>query len=102
MKNPMIIIVEKDRGIFLGSYNGTALFTTYDVFGNTTAYAFETKERAEEFIEKGMPQLKDTVEYLEIPSTGTMYVSMLDIIKAGYSEYVEDMLSNMETSPTIH
>jgi hypothetical protein len=98
----MIIIVEKKRGIFLGSYNGTALFTTYDVFGNTTAYAFQSKEKAQEFIEKGMPKLKDTVEYLEIPSDGTMYVSMLDIIRAGYSEHVEDMFLNMQTEPTIH
>ena len=102
MKKMMIIIVEKKRGIFLGSYDGVALFTTYDVFDNTTAYAFQSKEKAQEFIEKGMPQIKDTVEYLEIPSTGTMYVSMLDIIKAGYPEHVEDMFSNMQTSPTIH
>jgi hypothetical protein len=98
----MIIIVEKDRGIFLGSYDGIALFTNYDVFCNTNAYAFQSKEKAEEFIEKGMPKIKNTVKYLEIPSDGAMYVSMVEIIKAGYPEHVKDMFLNMQTEPTLH
>jgi hypothetical protein len=98
----MFIISEKNRGLFIGNYNGIAIFSSNDGFLTSRICGFEDKEAALEFVKNNMYQIENTVEYLEIPSEGFMYVTMIDIIKAGYSDYVEDIFMNMHASPTLH
>ena len=100
--NKRVIVVEKDRGVFLGNYSGIAIFSKNDVLESTKAYGFLNKKEATRFVKEYLPALKNTVEYIEIPTEGMMYVDIVDIIKAGYPHYAEDMFLNMPTQQTIH
>lgn len=102
MLNKLVIIVEKDRGIFLGNYNNVAVFSKHDFLESTRAYGFKSKAAAESFVEEFLPQLKETTEYIDIPTDDFMHVGVVDIIKAGYPHYTEEMFMNLETTPTIH
>lgn len=103
MGSNLFIVVEKERGVFLGSYNGIALFSRNDILDSTKAYGFEDREVAIDFVTSHLPQIKDTVDYIEIPTLGDdAYVDVVDIIKAGYHEYAEDMFRNMPADDIIH
>jgi hypothetical protein len=100
--NKLTIVIEQERGIFLGNYRENAIFSRNNYINSALAYGFANKKDAEGFIVGKLFHMKDTVIYVEILSENPQFANIVDIIKAGYSEYVEDMFMNMPTEPTIH
>jgi len=98
----LTIIVEKDRGVFLGLYSNSAIFSKIDPLESTKAYGFKNKDDAKTFIDKYLPHFSETVEYIDIPTDQFIYVDAVDIIKAGFPHYAKDLFINMPTEPTIH
>lgn len=98
----LTIIVENDRGVFLGLYSNAAIFSKNDPFESSKAYGFKGKDDAKAFIEKYLPHFSETVQYIDIPTDQLVYVSVADIIKAGYSHYTEELFLRMPTNETIH
>jgi len=99
--NMRYIIIEKTKGIFLGSHLLIPLYSNTADIPIVKAYSFETKQEATNYIE----YLKKTsnnfsvqkIEYHE------KYIPIDILIKAGYSKYTEKMLSYYPmTSTAIH
>lgn len=102
-RNTVYIIAEKSRGIFLGTAQGIAIFSSNDFLSNTKAYCFTSLEAAMEFVYSNMPIISNSVEYLRVERNyGGDYADIVDIIKSGHKEYIRDMFLNIPTSETIH
>lgn len=104
LMNARTIIVHSDRGIFLGTYAGYIIFSKQDTLESTKAYGFETEERARSYVESYLPTLKDDVVFVSVGcSNSSVYVDVVDIIKAGYWQYAEEMFANLPVlNHTIH
>lgn len=99
----LVIIVEADMGIFVGTVGGIGIFTKNDLLQNTKVYGFESRKQAESFICDVLPKLQNSVEYLEIATNAAdNYVDAIDIIKAGHKQHAVDLFNNMDVSPTVH
>lgn len=105
------IIIDPEDGVFLGttgrdaaeafidiprSARVVALFSGNNIFDLTKAAAFFTERDADEYMRA----------YIKRPSSGAFvaniesdskepYVDVVDIVKSGYGEYVEDMIDAM-------
>lgn len=99
----LTIIVDREQGIFLGSFNSIALFSENDVLSSTKAIGFKNKDDAKSFVETYMPSIQDSVYYLDVTTNSLdFYVDVVDIIKDGYYEEAKRLFENMTTEPTIH
>lgn len=102
-------------GVFLGTYNGYdlgmeddgrvyACFAANNPFGLTTACSFKTERAAHHYIEDFFGTRKARqLKTLEV-ETDTEFPTVVDLIKAGYSEQTFDMIDGLhaEGSQTIH
>lgn len=96
------LIVEKDRGIFLGSFKSISLFAKGNIFGITKAPSFEKEEDAEYYIGYHLPKEERQYGIIEIKSD-EKYISIIDIIKQGYGEYTHDLIEFLPMqSESIH
>lgn len=114
MNKKRYIIIDSNMGVFLGTYDGHQLgkdddrmytcFAENNPFGLTTACSFKSHRAANHFIKDMFPHKK----HLELESlpveTQTEFPTVVEIIKAGYSEHCGDMLDTMfaEGPQTIH
>jgi hypothetical protein len=90
------IIICEERGVFIGTHQGMAFFSKLKSFGAYKAYAFDGFEEAEKYAETYLSgEEKEFVYYFPCFETDEKYVSLVDIIKAGYAEYTGDMLLGM-------
>lgn len=99
----LTIIVDKEQGVFLGSFNSIAIFSETENFCGTKAIGFDNKEEAKNFVETYIPSIQDRVYYLNVSTnTSDSYVDVVDIIKDGHYKEAKKLFENMETEPTIH
>jgi hypothetical protein len=104
-------------GVFLGTYSGSdlgktdedklyACFAANNPFGLTSACSFTDSYIALEYISDTFaPNKRGYLNILEVESESE-YPDVIDIIKAGHSEYTHDMLDELFheeiENPTIH
>lgn len=89
------IIVDEERGVFLGSFNQYALFAKNDILGSTKAFSFDTKDDAEEYIESAFAKNKKAkCKVIEVEGKNK-YVCVEDIIKQGYGMYTHYLVDNL-------
>lgn len=93
------IIIEQDRGIFLGNYEGIQIFSNELIFPIIKACSFRSLTEVEKimrFIEG------DDLKVAEI-NYNERYIPIDILIKAGYSDYTGLMLRFVPNySDTIH
>jgi hypothetical protein len=85
------IIIEKTKGIFLGSHHLVPLYSNAVNIPVIKVYSFESREEATYYIEYLKKSSKNfsvhEIEYHE------KYIPIDILIKKGYSKYTEKMLS---------
>jgi len=115
MKKKRYIIIDKDMGVFLGTYDGRELgreddnriyacFAANNPFGLTTACSFKSDKAANFYIKDMFHEGKKRDLLVAEVDTDTEFPHVVDIIKAGYTEHCHDMLDVMfETgNQTVH
>lgn len=87
------LLIEKDRGVFIGAVAGYAIFSK-DPIGLSRAYTFESPEIAKNFVSSSLSHFANNAIYVEI-DLKEQYASCIDIIKAGYGEHVHHMIDGL-------
>lgn len=96
------IIINKEKGVFLGAYSGYAFFAKTDPVGIPKAFAFDTPEVATLFINSNMARYANNTFYAPIETNST-YPSVAEIIKAGYGDYTYNMMDYLPMpSEAVH
>lgn len=98
------LIVEKERGLFLGAYKNLFLFARSNIFPIVRAPSFESLQDAEYYIASYLKTENDGRTYgvIEVESKDK-YVNVVDVIKAGYKEYTHDLIDFLPMqSEAIH
>lgn len=117
MKKTRYIIVDQQKGVFLGTYTPAdfggdpsdkqtyALFASNNHFGLTQACSFRTAQSAESYIKDVFPKGKGFHLRAFPVATEHEYPSVVDIIKSGYGDYTYDMVEGLfedEEHATFH
>jgi hypothetical protein len=117
MKKTRYIIVDKEKGVFLGTYtpsdfggdpsdkNIYALFASNNHLGLTQACSFKTAISAETYIKDVFPKNQGFKLKAFAIQTEQEFPSVVDIIKSGYGDYTHDMMDglfNGEEFETLH
>lgn len=96
------LIVEEQKGVFLGAYNKFALFAENDGLGMTKAYSFDSKLKAQQYIDKSFEKDDCIYKIVEIDAN-TTYVKVEDMILQGYGKYTHYLMDNIPMkSGAIH
>jgi hypothetical protein len=95
------IIVDRQRGIFLGNAFGTVPLFSKDA-AHTKAYGFQSRTQAEIYALSYLKLDKEDVYFLDVKTASTSHVDVVDIIKSGYHQEAQEMFLHVPTSPTIH
>jgi len=96
------LIVEKDRGLFLGAYRNNFLFARNNIFPIVKAPSFDSEEDAAYYIENYLKTTERTYGIIQVESKDK-YVSVIDVIKAGYKEYTHNLIDFLPMdSEAIH
>ena len=96
------IIVEEEKGVFLGAYNKFAVFAENDALGMTKAFSFDTKLQAQRYIDKAFEKDDNAYKIIEIDAK-VIYVKVEDIIRQGYGKYTHYLMDNIPMkSQAIH
>lgn len=117
MKKTRYIIVDRNKGVFLGTYTSAdvggdesdkqvyALFACNNHLGLTQACSFRTAHSAETYIKDVFPKNKGFHLKAFAITTELEFPSVVDIIKSGYGEYTYDMVDGLfqdEEHATFH
>lgn len=97
------LIVEKTEGLFLGVFYNTLWFAKENPWPAVKAPSFATEKEAMSFIARSLP--KDDGQKYGVISVDAKerYVDIVDIIKAGYSEFTHELMDNIPMiSKEIH
>jgi len=95
------VIIEKDKGIFLGNYLGAPLFSNSLLFPIIKAYSFKTFEEADEYADY-IAYAGYEFEIVDIDCKYE-YIPIDILVKNGYSKHTERMLSYVPTlTKTVH
>jgi hypothetical protein len=97
------LIIEDQKGLFLGIFNNFYLFAKNTIFPVVKVPSFNTENEAMQFIAV-MSINNDDLKYGVIQvDTNDKYVSIVDIIKAGYGKYTHEMIDFLPMiSETMH
>lgn len=96
------IIVEEEKGVFLGAYNKFAVFAENDALGMTKAFSFDTRLQAQRYIDKAFEKDDNAYKIIEIDAK-VIYVKVEDIIRQGYGKYTHYLMDNIPMkSQAIH
>ena len=89
------MLIDKEMGVFLGTYTRYVLFAENDFFEITKVYTFETEEKAQAFVHKNLDLTK--LNYFIAPiESEEQYVSIVDVIKAVYGDYTATLMNNLQ------
>lgn len=89
------MLIDKEMGVFLGTYTRYVLFAENDFFEITKVYTFESEEKAQAFVNKNLDTTK--LDYFIAPiKSKEQYVSVIDVIKAGYGDYTSTLMNNLQ------
>lgn len=96
------LIVEKERGLFLGIYHSLLIFAKNNIFPIVKVPSFNSEDEAMQFIASTLS--KEGLDCgVIIVNSKEKYVNIVDVIKAGYSEYTHDLIDNIPMiSEKIH
>lgn len=94
------IAINPEKGIFLGSVAGYAVFSKTDPIGIAKAYGFDSPEDAKRFFETALPVMSNNMIYPVITTSSEDYVSCVDIIKSGYEKYTYNMIDYLDMPST--
>ena len=101
------IIIDQKEGVFLGTREHPSgdygmLFSAKNFFEITKATAWDTKEAAEEYMNKYVKKWCPLSFVAEI-DTNDDYADVVDIIKSGYGQHVKEMFDCLPViSESIH
>lgn len=96
------IIVDEEKGVFLGAYNKFAVFAENDALGMTRAFSFDTKLKAQQYIDRSFGKDDNVYKVIEVDAK-TTYVKVEDIIRQGYGKYTHYLMDNIPMrSQAIH
>jgi hypothetical protein len=97
------IAINPEKGIFLGSVAGYAVFSKTDPFGIPKAFGFDSPEHAKDFFATVLPLMSNNMIFPVITTNSDDYVSCVDIIKQGYEEHTYKMMDYLDMpSTTMH
>jgi hypothetical protein len=89
------LLIDKKLGVFLGTYLKFALFAANEGLDIVKAYTFETETDVHKFVETNTGLKED--EYFIAPiETKEKYVTIIELIKAGYGEHIHNMINNLQ------
>lgn len=98
-----VLIINQDKGIFLGESAGYAVFSRYDPIGIPFACGFETDVKAKYYMSIAMPMHANNVTYAEVDTFAEKYIPVSDIIKSGYIQHTYNMLMHVPSpSESLH
>ena len=83
------LIFSAKNGIFLGRLGPLAIFSKTDTTGIQKAYTFDSIETANKFVEHFPGGIIYKIREIEVKQGE--YASYIDLIKAGYADYIENM-----------
>jgi hypothetical protein len=96
------LIVEKDRGLFLGSFKNIFLFAATSIFPVNKVPSFGTEADAEYYIATYLMDENSQYGVIQVESKDK-YVHIIDIIKQGYGKYTHQLMDFIPMpSETIH
>lgn len=96
MKKTRTIAISPEKGIFLGSVAGYAVFSKTDPFGIPKAYGFDSPEDARRFFDSAMPTISNNMIFPVISTPSDDFVSCVDIIKSGYEKHTYNMIDYLD------
>jgi predicted Co/Zn/Cd cation transporter (cation efflux family) len=89
------LLINKEMGVFLGTYLKYVLFAKSDAEEIVKAYSFSDEESAREFAKIGTEMSQE--DYFIAPiQANDKYVHVVDLIKAGYGDHVYNLMNNIE------
>jgi hypothetical protein len=89
------LLINKEMGVFLGTYLKYVLFAKSDAEEIVKAYSFSDEESARIFAMKGTEMSQE--DYFIAPiQANDKYVHVVDLIKAGYGDHVYNLMNNIE------
>jgi hypothetical protein len=110
MKKPRYIIIDQNRGVFLGTYADEdvaedpsaetsdkryALFASNNPFCITKACSFNSENMAQAYIKDVFaPRRWEELDAMPIESDEE-YPDVIEIIKSGYGDHIYDMLDGL-------
>lgn len=96
------IIIEKDRGLFLGSAYQMHIFAKENIFNIVKVPSFDSEIKAMSYIAHSFGD--DGYEYGVIAvEAKDKYVNIIDIIKQGYGEYTHNLMDLLPmVSESVH
>ena len=95
--NTRFVILESQRGFFIGEWSGIAVFTDQELFEIVKIYTFETEEVARQYVEQFLPSIKDTVTYEPVTCKHN-YATVVELVKSGLTgPHVDQLFSNTPT-----
>lgn len=110
MKKPRYIIIDQNRGVFLGTYTDEdvaedpnaetsdkryALFASNNPFYITKACSFKSKTMAQAYIKDVFaPRRWEELAALPVESEQE-YPDVVELIKSGYGDHIYDMLDGL-------
>ena len=89
------LLINKEMGVFLGTYLKYVLFAKSDADEIVKAYSFKDEESARKFAKVGTDMNEE--DYFIAPiEANDKYVHIVDLIKAGYGDHVYNLMNNIE------
>jgi hypothetical protein len=98
----LIMVFEKDMGIFMGNYQKQALWSKCDIMESHKVYGFKTMKEATYYVDNHMDFIKGSIDFFEIPCNSSTYIDVIDIIKAGHKDKTEELFLCLPTNPIIN
>jgi len=96
------LLINKEMGVFLGTYLKYVLFAKNDAADIIKAYSFKDEESALKFAKSGTDMSEEQYFIAPIEADGR-YVHVVDLIKAGYGDHVHSLMDNIEmVSNKVH
>jgi len=103
MSNKRYILICSQRGVFLGCDSHYAYFSRYNPLEAWRAASFSSAEAALEFCKETLTQMPGCTFSVGEVETKDKYVSVVDMIRAGYADAVGDMFMHLPTGrPGVH
>jgi hypothetical protein len=93
------IVVNEEKGIFLGKLNNMSIFSKEDMFGIFKACSFDDPVKAN-IVMQSLGYTEYSIQKVEAQSE---YVTHVELLEGGFKNYVDPMLLNMPMeNKTIH
>ena len=89
------LLINKEMGVFLGTYNKFVLFAKNDAIDSVKAYSFKDEASARKFTSGGT-DLSEEQYFIAPIEANDKYVHVVDLIKAGYGDHVYNLINNIE------